>query len=81
MAQKESGGMELQELQEEKASGIPQFLWEAPASQGTMRFSFTATTVTERRRWTMRNQQSGAQQKSKACSTENREPLRKTGYN
>lgn len=57
MAQKESGGMELQELQEEKASGIPQFLWEAPASQGTMGFSFTATAVTERRRWTMRNQQ------------------------
>lgn len=36
---------------------MSQFPWEAPAIQGTMGFSFTATAVTERRRWTMREQQ------------------------
>lgn len=35
---------------------MSQFPWEAPAIQGTMGFSFTATAVTERR-WTMREQQ------------------------
>lgn len=46
--------MELQGVQEEKASDMSHFPWEAPAIRGTMGFCFTAT---QRGRWTMREQQ------------------------